>query len=286
MTEKKMSSGIFFGIVIFLSVFCLYRIAISQPQQSPVLSELKQQTESTEQLWSLVRSLRKLRADYYENQGRHADKMQELRDTSAKLKAEVEELRRRENRIDKSLSEIESDIRKLRFENKENKLTELSTAQKLKQFISRQTEEIEKGIPYRKNDRLTRLKGSTQAEEPPSQEPIVTDLFGRVWNFSQEEMRIARSGETFTGLVEVGENRMQYARVFRVGHQVLGYLTEQDDQAGIWMDGIGWEKVTKDKAQSVREAVMILDRKRVPKYVQLPVKTEPVDIKTEVKKKQ
>ena len=286
MTEKKMSSGIFFGIVIFLFVFCLYHVAVSQPQQSPVLSELKQQTDSTEQLWSLVRSLRKLRADYYEKQSRHADKIQKLRDTSAKLQSDVEELRRRENQIDKSLSEIESDIRKLRFENEENKLTELSTAQKLKQFISKQTEEIEKGIPYRKNDRLTRLKGSMHAEQPSPQEPIVADLFGRVWNFSQEEMRIARSGETFTDLVEVDENRMQYARLFRVGHQLLGYLTEQDDQAGIWLDGTGWEKVTKDRAQSVREAVMILDQKRVPKYVQLPVKIEPVDIKTEGKKNQ
>jgi len=286
MTEKKMSSGIFFGIVIFLSVFCLYHVAVSQPQQSPFFSELKQQTDSTEQLWSLVRSLRKLRADYYENQSRHADKIKEIRDTSAKLQAEVEELRRRETRIDESLSEMESDIRKLQFENEENKSTELSTAQKLQQFISRQTEEIEKGIPYRKNDRLTRLKGSTHAEQQSSQEPIVTDLFGRAWNFSQEEMRIARSGETFTDLVEVDDNRMQYARLFRVGHQVLGYVTEQDDQAGIWLDGTGWEKVTKDRAESVREAVMILDQKRVPKYVQLPVKTEPVDIKTEGKKNQ
>jgi hypothetical protein len=289
--KRKQSTGvIYFLIITTLLGSCVWSYTISAlgSQQSSVAFSApvdpNLQYEPTKELWALVSSLRQLRTDYYEKQRQNTEKIQQIRDIAQKLQAEVEELRRREKQIDKSFSEIQSDIRKSEFENEENKLTESSTAKKLERFIAKQTEEIEKGIPYRKDDRLTRLKGSASNEQP-LEDQSVTDVFGRVWSFSQEELRIARSGESFTDLVELGEDRLQYARLFRVGHQILGYLTEQGDQAGIWLDGVGWEEAKKGRAESVKEAVGILDRRRVPNYVLLPVKIETVDIKTKGRSK-
>jgi len=288
--ERKLSSKkICFLIIIAVlgSCFWICRTAASDSSQSSLsssfVSDANSQSKLREELWSLVRSLRQLRADYYEKQSRCAEKIAQFREVSQKLQVELEELRRRENQLDESIAQIQSDIEKLRVENVKNKSTELSVAKKLDGFVVEQAEKIEKGIEYRKNDRLTRLKGVTSTTQL-QQKNSVGDVFGRIWSFSQEEMRIARSGESFTDLVELGENRLQYARLFRVGHQLLGYMTEKDEQMGIWIEGIGWKKATNTEAKAVKAAVRILDRRDVLAYVQLPVKIEPLDIKTKSEK--
>jgi len=287
---KKQSAGVMCFLIItalLSSCFWTYSTAASDSEQSSVTSSFvvdsNSQSELTEELWSLVRSLRQLRSDYYEKQTQRADKIQQLRDVSQKLQVEADELRRSENQLDKSIAQIDSDIEKLQIENKKNKSIELSVAKKLDGFVLEQAEKIEKGIEYRKNDRLMRLKGITSTEQL-QQEQSVGDVFGRVWSFSQEELRIARSGEAFTDLVSLDDGRLQHARVFRVGHQILGYMTEKDEQTGIWIEGIGWEKAKNSKAEAVKTAVRILDRRSIPAYVQLPVKIEPVNTKAEVEK--
>jgi len=274
MTGKKLSQKFFFGFVMVLCVLWLYGNALSEPQRVLSSSELKQKDNSTQQLWSLVTSLQQLRSDYYEKQSQHTDRIQQLHDTSKKLQAEVEELRRRENQINESLAKINSDIENLHTECEKDKVMKLAVAKKLDDFVAEHAKRIEKGIPYRQDDRLMRLKGDALAEQS------VANVFGGIWNFSQEEMRIARSGETFTDMVSLSDERFQHARLFRIGHKILGYLTEQDDQAGIWVDGVGWEKVQNSEAEAVKAVVRILDRRRIPGYIQLPVKIELVDIKT------
>lgn len=279
----------FLSVIIVLSgCFWSSVTAASDSTQSSAttLSSIdpNSQSELTEELWTLVRSLRQLRSDYYEKQSQHANKIQQLRSTSEKLQAEVEELRSRERQIDKSLSEIQSDIEMLKNENNNDQSMELSVVKRLDEFVTAQAKEVEEGIPYRKNDRLKRLKGNVRSEQP-SQDQSAADVLGRIWNFSQEELRIARSGETFTDQVELSKGRLQYARLFRVGHQILGYATEEDEQVGIWIDGAGWKKAEKTAADSVKEAIEILDRTNVPKYVQIPVKIKSVDIKNKNGKK-
>ncbi|MDD5135490.1 MAG: DUF3450 family protein [Phycisphaerae bacterium] len=259
--------------VLFASDIQLYSSA-SSASADPNL-----QYEPTKELWALVSTLRQLQTDYYEKQALHKDKIQQIRDISQKLQADVEEIKSRENQIDKNLSEIQSDIQNLQIENEKNKSTESSALKTLEQFAAEQTEKIKDGIPYRKSDRLSRLNGISVAGQS-SQGASVTEIFGRIWNFSQEELRIARSGETFTDQVDMGKGRLQYARLFRVGHQFLGYVTEQDGQTGIWTEGAGWEKAKGPIADSVKEAIEILDGTNVPKYVQLPIKMGPVNTQT------
>jgi predicted RNase H-like nuclease (RuvC/YqgF family) len=290
MKRKPFEEEVWFLSVIIVLSCCFWACvtAASGSEQLSVTSlsspDSNSQSELTEELRTLVRSLRQLRSDYYEKQSQHADKIQQLRNTSEKLQAEAEELRSRESQIDKSLSEIQSDIEKLKNENKNDQSMELSVVKRLDEFVTTQAKEVEEGIPYRKNDRLARLKGNTRAEQT-SEDQSVVDVLGRIWSFSQEELRIARSGETFTDQVELSKGRLQYARLFRVGHQILGYVTEQDDRAGIWMDGTGWEKAEKTAAESVKEAIEILDRTNVPKYIQIPVKIKSADIKNKNGKK-
>ena len=276
MSGTRCLARLLFGVLV---IFCFYGSVSAAPEGKVAGAELGQGDALTEQLWSLVRSLGQLRADYYEKQGQRSEEIGQLRETAGKLEAEVEELRRREEAMDKDLAGIQAEIAELGIENAENQAMQLSVAGKLDEFVAGQGEEVERGIPYRKNDRLARLAGRIGGEQP-AQGRSVADVFGGIWSFSQEEMRIARSGETYTDLVELGERQMQYARLFRVGHQVLGYVTEQEGRVGIWSAKGEWESVGKREGEAVKEAVQILDQKSVPNYVQLPVRIEPADIKT------
>jgi hypothetical protein len=283
MKRKLLSGETCFPVLMFVLSCCFlfYGPAASGSEQFSVMPssfvDPNSQSEPTEELWSLVRSLRQLRTDYYEQQKERLEKIRNLNDISLKLQDEVEELRLVQEQLDNNFSEIQSDIEKLQVENALNKSTESSVLRELERFATQQTEEISNGIPYRTNDRLSRLLGSGRVEQPNQS---IGDVLGRVWSFSQEEMRIARSGETFTDMVRLDESCTKYARLFRVGHQVLGYKTEQDGQAGMWISGVGWHKVEKSEAESVAAAIKILDRKSVPKYIQLPIKIEPVKSET------
>jgi len=274
-------------IIVLSSCFWTYCTSASDAKQSSVTSSFvvdsNSQSDLTEELWSLVSSLRQMRADYYEKQNQHADKIRQLREVSKKLQTEVEELRRREKKLDESIAQTQSDIEKLKAENGKNKSMELSVAKRLDDFVVEQAGKIEKGIPYRKDDRLARLKGITSTQQQ-QQEEGVGDIFGRIWSFSQEEMRIARSGEAFTDLVSLDERSLRHARLFRVGHQLLGYMTEKDEQTGIWIEGIGWKKADNSEAKAIKTSVRILDRRHVPGYVQLPVKIKPANIKAQGEK--
>jgi hypothetical protein len=268
------------GVIITILSSCLWGMAMADTPART--SDSKSESELRQELWVLVAELRELRTDHYKKQSRNTEQIKQFGDVSAKLEIELKELRSNKENLDKSLASTQAEIQKVQSENEKNKSVESSTAKKLESFISRQTEEIEKGIPYRKNDRFKRLNGTGSIKQTSMKDQSISDMFGRVWSFSQEEIRIARSGETFTDQVQVDEGRLQYARLFRVGHLILGYLIEQDGQTGIWVDGTGWKKTTKSEAESIRQAVNIIDRKQAPKHIQLPVYTKPV-VQTEGK---
>jgi len=268
------------GIIITILCSCMWGLTMAETPAGT--SDSKSESELRQELWGLVVELRNLRTDHYKKQNQNAEEIKQLGNVSGKLIIEFKELRKAKENLDKSLTETQADIYKLQSENEKKKSVELSTTIKLKSFISRQTKEIKKGIPYRKQKRIERLNGDNEsAGQLASQKKSVSDMFGRVWSFSQEEIRIAHSGETFTDQVQLDETRLRYARLFRVGHLILGYLTEQDGQAGIWVDGDGWKKTTKFEVESIRQAVNILDRKQAPKYIQLPVYIKPVNVQTE-----
>jgi predicted RNase H-like nuclease (RuvC/YqgF family) len=288
MTARSLSGKTCFLVTVIVLNFCFWicSAAASDSEQTSAVSLSagpNTQSELTEELWQLVRSLRQLRSDYYEEQCRRSEEIRRLGETTEKLQAEVEQLRSEEKQLDESLAEIDSSIRKLQAENEKDRTVESSVAKRLDEFVALQSGQIEKGIPYRREDRLRRLNGDIPSEQM-QQSRLIADVFGRIWSFSQEEMRIARSGETFTELVRLDDKRQQHARLFRVGHQVLGYRTEQGGRAGIWLDGATWKKAKNSEAEAVRAAVEILDQQHPPEYILLPVKIESVDKGTTISK--
>ncbi len=88
-------------------------------------------------------------------------------------------------------------------------------------------------------------------------------------------MRLAGSSETYSDRASVEGNLTPYARYFRLGQSMLGYVTEDGQQTALWtptLDADPWQAIL-DPAQAaqVRSAVEILDRRQAPAFVLLPI---------------
>ena len=94
----------------------------------------------------------------------------------------------------------------------------------------------------------------------------------RYWAFLQEELRIARSGEAYTSQVPLDGGRIKPARLFRVGHLVQGFVTEDGLESGLETPA-GWERaVDPETDRVVRAAIDILDRRRAPALLRVPIR--------------
>ena len=147
-------------------------------------------------------------------------------------------------------------------------------------FLKNEKANIEKGIPYKQKERLARLEAASSGSD--ANEISAAEQLEAIWNYSLEELRIGRSSETYTARAKTANNALPYARYFRVGHIILGYITEDGRQTAMWLSPRDNNDFTviNDKKQSeqIRKAVEILDNHQPPEFVELPVYLETAKI--------
>ena len=210
------------------------------------------------ELHDVLRTIREERTAAYARRRARAVEIENARAPVARLEGEIADLKLREEETDKHLAEVGAELARLRTE------TEAVAAQAavypaaLKAAVDEAAAFVRSGPEYRRADRLQRLR------------PESPDL-GLYWTFLQEELRIARSGEAYSAEVTLDGGRRKPARLFRVGHLLQGYVTEDGLDAGL--EGPrGWTPAAspaQDKA--IREAVEMLDRRRPPGLLRFPL---------------
>lgn len=215
-----------------------------------------------DELRATLKALREERSAYYSRQRARTEAIEAARAPVKRLEIELSELRSRQQEADKTLADLKADVEKFRKEEAADGLRAGLPAE-LEKSLKDAKEFIDKGIPYRAADRGLRL--GKPGEGTP------TEQFGRYWSFLQEEFRVARSGEAYSAEVPLDGGRAKPARIFRVGHLILGYVTEDGLQVGLW-NGSAWvAPSTPEQEQRIREAVETLDRRRTPSLLNLPV---------------
>lgn len=247
--------------------------------------------ELTDELWDLVGQLRQVRADYYQARQGRIKKIEEMGENVRKLESELAELRRRDGELDENLLVVRTDIDELKQQKRKTEAANEVLQGKLGDLVERISVDIERGIPCRQEERLGRLAamrlgpGSRSVSESDA-ELNFSEQLGMFWSFFQEEMRLAGGGETYTDEIFLGPERKSHVRLFRLGHQVMGYLTEDGGQSGLWQagpvgqDGGQWRhNLSGAEDENVRLAIEILDRRQVPQRVSLPVRllSEPTE---------
>lgn len=213
-----------------------------------------------DELQDVLRQLREERSAYYQRQRSRQEAIDAARQATKRLEGEVAELKSRDAEAAKQLAEVNGELDVLRKEDAAAARLAAELAPALDQAVKDGRRFVEEGFDYRRKDRLARLDSANES---------LGERAGRYWGFLQEELRIARSGEAYSAPIPLDGGRVKPARVFRVGHLLQGFVTEDALEAGYEV-GKAWKVVTPDQAP--RDAVEILDRRRAPSLLRLPVK--------------
>lgn len=236
---------------------------------APGLTQEPSEAETTQrELAATLRELRSLRESYYARRQSTAARIDRTRAEVTKLDGEVNELTAERDELDERARTTETELTDLTAENTKLDGELAASNEAIQRFAKDAKGLVEGGLPYRLQSRLAALDGVTAA-------PSARDAFGRLWSFFEEEMRIARSGETYSDEIDLGDGRQKHARFVRAGKLFLGFVTEDAADVGLWRQDRGWiTDPTVVDPDAVRSAVEILDRRRAPEYVVLPVPVE------------
>ncbi len=261
-----------FGIFLIITAFSGIIIADS----NFTYQSIDTQKELTEKLEGLIEQLRQERADYYTYKAQNETEIQKAHENHKVLQDELNELRLLETEYDQEILKYKEEVEEINKRLLTKKSLENILHEQVQPFLINQKTIIENGIPYKQKERLARLEaayGNSGTNEPNS--ISAAEHLENIWNYSLEELRIGRSSETYTARAKTGDNALPYARYFRVGHLISGYVTEDGRQTAMWLserDKYDFS-VIKDKKQSeqIRKAVEILDHRQPPELVELSV---------------
>ena len=219
-------------------------------------------------LQATLRELRELRQSYYAGKELRAAEIVATQSTVRNLRSDVERLEADVARLDEDSTSIRAELDEL---HRRNAALEQETSRVLaaiSSFGDTVRPQVTHGLPYRQSERLRAIAGFRD-------ETSVASAFALMWTFVEDEIRVARSGETYSDEIELDGGRIKHARFVRVGKHVLGFVTEDGVDVGIWMVGIGWvTDPARFDPEAVRTAVEILDRRRGPEHVSLPIRLE------------
>lgn len=232
------------------------------------------QAELSARLEELVRRLRQERAVYYVQKAQVEARTEKARENSKVLQDELNALKRQQAETEQQLRNYEGEVEDLKAQLGSKTSLENILARQVESFLISQRAAVENGIPYKQQERIARLEATGDDVNAPSR-MTTADLLGHIWNYAQEELRLARSSETYTARAKTKDESSPYARFFRVGQRILGYMTEDGRQAAIWSSlpvYKNWLSITDAKTSGqIRTAVEILDRRQGPKLVTLPI---------------
>lgn len=251
--------------------------AVADPNKP---KEANRQRELSERLEELIRQLRQERSAYYVQKTRQEARIEKARENRKILRDELNDLHRQETESDQLLRKYEAEVDDLKEQLVSRTSLENVLLDQIEPFVVSQRTTIENGIPYKQQERIARLETAYGDANTPSR-ITAADQLGHVWNYAQEELRLARSSETYTARVKTEDEASPYARFFRVGQKILGYMTEDGRQAAVWSSLLrhkDWLCITDIKQSSqIRSAIEILDRRQGPKLVTLPIALRPKD---------
>lgn len=269
MTRRRLQLAM---LLVGLVAVCLLTHPTAAAAQATTAPE--NQTNLLDTLQDLVDQLRDQRQDYYLKKAEDDAEIQQLQANAALLKTQLDELRRQEAQLDEQIKAYQSEIPTLLTPLASKKQMRRAVAQGTAAFVAQQTTRIEKGIPYKQIERLARLQAAL-ADANEAISPSAADQLGHLWSYAQDELRLAGSSETYSDRASVEKDVTPYARYFRIGQSMLGYVTEDGQQTALWLStlqGGQWQSILDPgQAAQVHNAVEILDRRQAPGLVSLPI---------------
>jgi hypothetical protein len=229
-------------------------------------------TERTALLQQLLQELRQEREAYYQQKARDEGDIKQAQGNTRVLQAQVDAVRSQQADLDQQLVTLQTETQSLTEQLQRRDDLDRIVTEHITPLVPAQQQAIDRGIPYKRPERLTRLQVCMGDPNEPTVSGV--DRLTRLWSYVQEELRLARSSETYTDRVLQPDGSIPYARYLRVGQRILAYMTEDGGQTAVWLRGPGgthWQSVPDAQQQQVHTAIEILDGRRAPALVTLPV---------------
>lgn len=268
-------------LVVGILVVCL--LSHQAIAASPSTETTESRTDLLDTLQDLVSRLRMQRQNYYQQKAQDDTEIQQTRDNAQLLQTQLDELRKQEADLDEQIRKYQSELQTLNAQSAQKADMGQAIARETATFVAQQKAPIEKGIPYKQDERLARLR--VASVDPNATVPLsAAEQIGHLWSYAQEELRLAGSSETYSDRASIEGNVRPYARYIRVGQLILGYVTEDGRTAALWLPALKgghWQAMSDaGQAAPVRDAVEILDRRQAPEFVRLPITMGPLDANT------
>lgn len=236
---------------------------------------LVQISDPSAQLRLDLTALRRQRQDFQKTHKANQEHIDQAKQALGQLQGQHEALTEQQAGLDRQLDSLRREAAELDSQNAETSRYFASTNKLISKFASDSGILIQNGLPCQKEDRLNELSAAMETSAVS-----IADTLAAIWNFVQRELYTACSAEAFSKPVTLENGRTLHARLVRIGHHFLAFITEDGQLAGTWLRNSGeprWD-ITADKTQiqKLTRAVEILDQQAQPVLLQLPFEISPV----------
>jgi len=191
-------------------------------------------------------------------------RLETLKRDVRKKKEQAEKKRARLQQRNETHEDLSQDVKKLKKQH--SSLSDLAD-----RLATRLREYVRGTVPYRRDSRLNPLKADALSlQEQPVQ------VLNTLWNRARKELNRSRNAEIYTKQVTLSGDRKKHARLVRIGHNILFYITEVGSEVGraVRRDDGSWTwsaQTDPDRIRSFKQALdMIRDEAR-PVRLPLPV---------------
>ena len=267
------------GILMSRSILMM-ALAVSalwgEPDDGRKVDASRDPLAAQQQLEEVLQRLRRQREEYYEAKRLQEKRIEELAAETQALAARVVKLEAESAGGRGELDCLKAHTDGLRSQVEQYEELRTETNKLLQGYIGRWRRNIEEGIPVNHQNRLAILdRLDAELATGEAKLSILMELAG---TFAESELRGASMGSSLTADVSLPDGRKKPARFFHLGRLVVGFVTEDGQDAGYARpsatQGQPCEWVVEGSGRpltEIRDAVQILDRRAPPRLLQLPV---------------
>jgi hypothetical protein len=226
---------------------------------------------------ALVQKLQQTLANLREKKQERYALRERAKQRSAMLEEEIESLRTERDALlprrdslknENSALQKERDDLAKKVKDSNTELEKVSLC--VKETIGKLAEKIERGLPYRIEERKKVL---TNFQESAGKD-VASDV-ALLWQICMQEYELGFSSETYPGEVKLQDGRRKEGRYLRIGRVVLAYLTEDQMDCALSVNRNGrFEFLTEldsSRRAAIKESFLIARRQRSPAMVIFPI---------------
>ena len=189
------------------------------------------------------------------------EKIGKIQKEKSRLKKEIDKTKITKKNLIENKKEVDfylSNVKNLLCEN----------SQKLRNHIN-------SGFPYEKENRMRKIDGLKKRLE----EQDLLESTRELWHYFLKEIDLSYDSEIYSEEVETEKGEIKKAKFLRVGKVILAFQTNDGEKSGRWIEG-GWKKdLCRYCRTNIRKAIQIMEGKRIPHFLEFPVRIDNTDYK-------